>query len=379
MKILLENANVVLPNSVAENTSVLIENGRIKSLAETHDADKTINLQDLTLFAGFIDIHNHGAIGVDVNNADVQNLLKVGGFLARHGVTAWLPTFVPDSDENYAKVIGEIEKVIENQADEAIARIVGVHYEGVFANPKMSGALRPQFFKTFQKNEIDELPRLKTGVHLTTLAPETENGIELIRELVKQNWICSIGHTNADLLTLNAAKSAGATHLTHFFNAMSGLHHREVGVVGFGLTNTDVTFDIIADKIHVHPQMLEFASRAKGTEKVSLISDCVAPTGLGDGEYEIWGEKISVVNGKTRNERGTIAGSVITMLDALRNMLALGFSKVEVSKMASANPSKLIGIDHECGSIEAGKRADFVALDESGNIKLTIIGGNIVE
>ncbi len=376
MKILLKNATIVLPDSVAENSSVVIEEGKIVSFVNVDNADKSIDLQGSKLFAGFIDIHNHGAIGFDVNESDEESFHRIGEFLAQNGVTAWLPTFVPDSDENYSKVINAIEKVIENQSNEAIAQIVGVHYEGVFANPKMSGALRPQFFKTFKENEIGELPRLSIGVHFTTLAPETDNGIELIRELVKQNWICSIGHTNADLLTLIAAKEAGASHLTHFFNAMTVLHHREVGVVGFGLTN-DVTFDIIADKIHVHPTMLEFACRAKGIDNVSLISDCVAPTGLGDGDYEIWGEKISVINGKTQNERGSIAGSVITMLDAVKNMLSLGFAEIEVSKMASANPAKLLGIENDFGSIEIGKRADLVALDKNGKVTLSLVGGKI--
>ena len=257
-----------------------------------------------------------------------------------------------------------------------IAQIVGVHYEGVFANEKMCGALRPEYFKTFANgDEISQLPRLENGVHLTTLAPEIENGIALIAELVKQNWIISIGHTKADLQTLEKAKSAGAKHLTHFFNAMTGVHHREIGVAGWGLISEDITFDIIADGIHVVPEMLKFAVETKRCEMVSLISDSVAPTGLGDGDFEIWGEKISVVEGKTRNERGSIAGSVITMFDAVKNMRKLGFTDADVSKMASANPAKLLGIEKTLGTIEVGKRADLVALDENGNVKLVVIEG----
>jgi len=166
--------------------------------------------------------------------------------------------------------------------------------------------------------------------------------------------------------------------MTHFFNAMTGLHHREVGVAGWGLANKEVTFDIIADGIHVHPQMLEFACRTKSPEKVSLISDSVAPTGLGDGSYQLWGETITVEKGRTRNERGSIAGSVITMLDAVRQMRGLGFSDHEVSKMAAQNPAKLLGCFQERGSIEIGKRADLVGLDDEGNVKFTMIGGKVV-
>jgi N-acetylglucosamine-6-phosphate deacetylase len=246
--------------------------------------------------------------------------LEIGRFLARNGVTSWLPTLVPDSDDNYARVIAAIDRLMEIQDNEPVARALGVHYEGVFANEKMCGALRPQYFKKFPANQLSELPKLNRGVHVTTYAPEVEGGIGLTRELVRQGWIASIGHTKADVRTLENAFESGARHLTHFYNAMSGLHHREVGVVGWALTQPDVTFDIIADGIHVHPSMLTFACRAKGTENVSLISDSISGAGMGDGEFEIWDEKISVVNGRTQNERGSIAGSVISIHDAVKRM-----------------------------------------------------------
>ncbi|MDQ2746784.1 MAG: N-acetylglucosamine-6-phosphate deacetylase [Acidobacteriota bacterium] len=348
------------------------------SVSKISEADAIFDLNGAAVFAGFIDIHNHGAVGVDVNAATADDLRRVGRFLASEGVTAWLPTFVPDADGVYAKVIAAIDEVMETQSGEAIAQIVGVHYEGVFANEKMCGALRPQYFKTFANgDEIDSLPRLKRGVHLTTIAPEIENGIALIKELRKQNWIVSIGHTRADVETLDEAFAAGARHLTHFFNAMTGLHHRETGVVGWGLTNAGATFDIIADGVHVAPRVLKFGVESKGADKVSLISDSVAPTGLGDGDYDLWGEKISVINGKTRNERGSIAGSVMTMRDAVKQMRELGFSDFDISKMAGANPAKLLGIEATHGAVKTGKRADLVALDADGSVKLTVIGGKV--
>ena len=377
--ILLENAEAITPSGAIERVNVLIRNGCIAEISNARNPNaKTIDVSRQQLFGGFIDVHNHGAVGVDVNGASTTDLRRVGEFLASRGVTAWLPTFVPDADEDYRKVVEAIDEAMETQAAEPIAQILGVHYEGVFANEKMCGALRPRFFKTFKNgDEIENLPRLKKGIHLTTLAPEVENGIELIKELRQQNWIVSIGHTKADIKTLDEALAAGAKHLTHFFNAMTGLHHRSVGVVGWALTREETTFDIIADGVHVAPQMLKFGVQSKGADKVSLISDSVAPTGLGDGSYELWGEKVSVAEGKTQNERGSIAGSVITMLDAVRQMRELGFSDAETSKMASANPARLLGIEETHGAIEVGKRADLVALDERGNVKLTMIGGKI--
>ncbi len=158
---------------------------------------------------------------------------------------------------------------------------------------------------------------------------------------------------------------------------MTGLHHRDVGVVGWALTKDEVTFDIIADGVHVAAPILKIGVESKGTDKVSLISDSVAPTGLGDGNFDLWNEKISVVNGKTQNERGNITGSVITMLDAVKMVRELGFSESEASRMASANPARLLGIEKNHGSIEVGKRADLVAVDEQGNVNLTLIGGKI--
>ena len=384
--LLLKNLNVYLPDVKSTKISLLISSGRIDKIVAVNQecgADEEINLEGLTIFSGFIDIHNHGSTGIDVNTATTKDLQKVSRFLASKGITAWLPTFVPDTRENYQTVINAIDEIMQtkdSENGEPIAQILGVHYEGVFANEKMCGALRPQFFKTFKNgDEISQLPTLETpgAVHLMTLAPEIENGIELVKELKKQNWIVSIGHTKAGFQTLENASQAGAKHLTHFFNAMTGIHHREIGVAGWGLTNDEVTFDIIADGVHIAPEMLKFACRSKTPGKALLISDSVAPTGLGDGDFEMWNEKITVADGKTRNERGSIAGSVITMLDAVKMMLSLGFSETEVSQMASANPARLLGLEKTHGTIEVGKRADLVALDDAGNVKLTIIGGQI--
>jgi N-acetylglucosamine-6-phosphate deacetylase len=382
-EISLENAEIILPDEKIQKGSLLIQDETIAeiSLENKHfRTDEVFDLSNLTVYAGFIDIHNHGAIGFDVNSATVKDFGAVSKFLAENGVTAWLPTLVPDSDESYEKSSEAIKEAMRLQKNEPVAQILGVHYEGIFANEKMCGALHTEFFKTFAcRNEIEKLPMIndEKALHFMTLAPEIDNGIELIKELGRQNWIVSIGHTRSDLETLEAAGRAGAKHLTHFFNAMTGLHHRDVGVVGWGMTSEEISFDIIADGVHVHPKILQFACQTKAIEKIILISDSVAPTGLGDGDFEIWGEKISVIEGKTRNDRGSIAGSVITMLDAVKMMLSLGFSPSHVSRMASANPARLLGIEKTHGSIQISKRADLVALDYKGNINLVLCGGKI--
>jgi len=177
---------------------------------------------------------------------------------------------------------------------------------------------------------------------------------------------------------LDRALAAGARHMTHFMNAMAPLHHRAPGPIAWGLSHDDVTCDVIADGIHLDPFMLRLLLKVKGERGISLISDAISAAGRGDGDYQIWGETISVKDGRTSNAAGSIAGSVITMLDAVRLMHSLDVSYVQLGQLASLNPARLLGLSAECGSIEAGKRADLVALDESGDVKLTLIGGNVV-
>ena len=162
-------------------------------------------------------------------------------------------------------------------------------------------------------------------------------------------------------------------------NAMSPLHHRAPGPIGWGLLNDDISLDVIADGIHLDPVMLKVLLRCAGPSRLALISDAIAAAGQGDGEYEIWGEQIVVKDGRTHNAKGSIAGSAITMLDAARMMLSLGASECDVARMASLNPARLLGIDDNCGSIEEGKRADLIALDASGHACLTMIAGQVLD
>jgi len=381
--VLLTNARIVLPERVADRGSLNIEGDRIAQILDSAAVDYgkangVIDLDGLTLFPGFIDIHIHGAAGVDAMDATAHDLRRIGEFLARNGVTAWLPTLVPARLEQYQRAIESIHGAMQTKGK--AAQVLGVHYEGPFVNSEQCGALHKEYFRTFNSRAaLDELPTVsdKRAVHMMTVAPEVEGGIELIKDLTSGGWIVSIGHTRATREVLDQALAAGAGHMTHFMNAMTPLHHRDAGAVGWGLIHDDVSCDIIADGIHIDRAILKLIVSSKNAEKVSLISDAIAATGMGDGDYEIWGEKISVANGRTQNARGSIAGSVINMFDAVKMMLSLGFSETDASRMSSLNPAKLVGIDRECGSIEAGKRADLVAIDDEMNVRLTIIGGEV--
>jgi N-acetylglucosamine-6-phosphate deacetylase len=386
-KLLLRRARLVLHDRVAEDASLLVEGGRIARLLEgvvqTEMLDlPSIDLEGLTVYPGFIDVHIHGAVGVDTLEADTDDLYRVARFLAECGVTAWLPTLVPAPEEDYRRAVSVIESLIREQdaRPAAAAHAIGLHYEGPFVNMLQCGALRTAYFKTYARaSDLDALPTLDAAgaAHMITLAPEVEGGIELVAELARRGWVVSIGHTRAGLETLESARAAGARHMTHFMNAMSPLHQREPGPVGWGLMRDDVTIDLIADGVHSDPLMLRLVLRCKTPARVSLISDAVAPAGLGDGEYRIWGETINVREGRTSNERGSIAGSVITMLDAVRTARSLDLREWEVARMASLNPARLLGLDGERGSIEEGKLADLTALDAEGRVRLTLVGGRI--
>ncbi len=413
--LLLRNARIVLPERTADSANVLIEDGRIarilgSSSDESLKAGSLMDLDGFTLFPGFIDVHIHGAVGVDAMEASADDLCRVSEFLASEGVTAWLPTFVPAPQEQYERAIRAISDLMGQQdwergrparitsapdlpskdrnglnADELQAgrlrsQLLGVHYEGPFVNSEQCGALHREYFRTFKDSaDVDVLPTInhESAIHMMTLAPEIDGGIELIKELKKRNWIVSIGHTRATTDILDRALAAGARHMTHFMNAMTPLHHRAPGPVGWGLLQDEVTCDVISDGVHLDTAILKLIVRNKSPERISLISDAIAAAGLGDGVYEIWGEKISVNNGRTKNARGSIAGSVITMLDAMRSMLSLGIAESDVACMASLNPARLLGIDRDYGSIEEGKRADLVALDDLKRVRLTIVGGRI--
>jgi N-acetylglucosamine-6-phosphate deacetylase len=383
--LLLDGARLVLPGEVVEGESLLISGGRVARVGRGRGREAegahVINLQGLTVYPGFVDVHIHGAVGVDTLEASASDLGRVARYLARAGVTAWLPTLVPAPVEDYRRAVGAVEELMRLQeAESPAARAVGVHYEGPFVNERQCGALRTAYFRNFSAGtELDDLPTVgvEGAAHMITLAPEVEGGVGLVKELARRGWVVSIGHTRAGVETLERARAAGALHMTHFLNAMSPLHHREPGPIGWGLVQDDVTVDVIADGVHSDPLMLRLVLRCKTPSRVSLISDAVAPAGLGDGEYRVWGETITVEGGRTRNERGSIAGSVISMLDAVRMMRSLGLPETDAARVASFNPARLLGLDDVCGSIETGKRADLAALDADGRVRLTLVGGHI--
>ena len=394
-QVLLHNARVILEGGV-QRGGVLVRDGRI-AVVFAHDqtpaglsSGDSIDLGGAYLAPGLVDIHIHGSAGVDVQATDVGGLAKLSEFLFSEGVTGYFATFVPADERSYADSVAAICSYIEQQrqADrnanpQIAARILGVHFEGPYVSEHRCGALRREHFRTYDGDprSLDLfIGRGAGGPRLMTLAPEIPGGLDLARELSRNGVRVFIGHSQADPATLDRAIEAGARHITHFPNALDPLHHRKPGAVAWGLVRDDVTLDCIADLHHVHPLMLKLIFQSKSADRMALISDAIMPAGLGDGEYSVWGEGITVRNGRTALSRqpgeSTIAGSVITMREALKNIVGIGVPVQEAVRMASLVPAQAAGISSEVGSIKEGKRADLIALDDDFVVNFGILGGS---
>lgn len=295
-----------------------------------------------------VDLHIHGAFGVDVVTADAAELDRLALGLEGRGYDAFLPTLVPLPLDALEATLARLGPWIGGRfgRDRRGALPLGVHFEGPFLQPARAGALDPRAFLDGRDDAavarflalLDALP----GRHAITVAPEIPGGLELIAELQRRGLLVSIGHTDADLATLERAVAAGARHMTHFCNAMRPLHHREPGPIGFGLVCDAVTVELIADLHHVHPEIVKLVLRVKGAERVALVSDAVPAAGLGDGEHRFWGETLTVRDGVVRNAAGALAGSVALLGDQVERLVSLGVERAAALECAGAVPMAIL-------------------------------------
>ncbi|WP_138207348.1 N-acetylglucosamine-6-phosphate deacetylase [Haloimpatiens lingqiaonensis] len=323
---------------------------------------------------GFIDIHVHGCGGSDTMDGTLEDIEIISSNVCKNGVTAFLPTTMTMEKEKIYEALNVIRKSmgIKNKG----AKVVGAHMEGPFINPRLKGAQNEKYIEKPDYNFIKEY--LDT-IKIITLAPEMDKDYEFIKKVKRDtDIVLSIGHTNATYEEAMEAIELGVSHGTHTFNAMSPLHHRNPGVVG-AIFNSDVTCELIADKIHVHPGAFNVLINVKGFNKVVLITDCMRAGNLNEGNYDLGGQKVIVKENSARLEDGTLAGSILSLNNGVKNIFKnTNLSLQQVVSMASINPAKIINMEHKKGSIEIGKDADIVVFDEEFNIKTTIVEGNIV-
>lgn len=338
-------------------TDLTIEDGVIVSLEKT--SEDGYDCKGLTARAGLFDIHIHGLMG---ENANGGNLEKMSLVLAKEGVTSWLPTVSPYTFENMEEACAA-----ESHAG---AKVRGFHLEGPFVSLAKKGALNPKYIVAPTTELLDRCPRAT----YMTIAPEVDGAMEFIKEATKRGVRLAIGHTTSTHDEALEAIRAGANSLTHTFNAMPPLHHREPGPIGAAITG-DAYVQVISDGFHLHPSVVLALYRIFGAERMILISDAVKTTGLPDGVYQSEGKTIYVKNGETRLEDGTIAGATTLLSECVRRAISFGIPEKDAYRMASETPARFMGV--KAGILAVGYDADFALYDETNHAILTVIDGKI--
>lgn len=346
---------------------------QLQKLSNTDDY-KVINVpSSFKMVPGMIDIHIHGVNGSDTMDATFDALSNMTKSLPKEGTTSFLATTITASKEAIEKALFNVSEYLDKHQKNGEAEILGIHLEGPFINRVKAGAqpiesiISPniEMFNQWQKTS-------KRKIKVVTLAPETEGGMELIRYLHEQGVIASIGHTNANYEQVMQAIKMGAKHVTHLFNGMSSIHHRDPNTAGTALIRDELKVELIADTIHVHPEMLKLALTQKGPNGILLVTDAMRAKCLPNGEYDLGGQQVTVVDGKAVLDRGNLAGSVLKMNEAVRNMKDLTLCTIrDCILMSSVNQAKQLGVYDRKGSILKGKDADLVLLDTHDQVQMT--------
>ncbi|MBT2643514.1 N-acetylglucosamine-6-phosphate deacetylase [Bacillus sp. ISL-41] len=380
--LMLINASVLTQEGMIEKGFILVMDGKI---AETgpltslpqHQAEIIELPEDSTIVPGFIDVHIHGAGGADTMDATTEALMTMASVLPEEGTTSFLATTITQEQKAIIKALENAADYIEHYNQPGKAEVLGLHLEGPFINELRKGAQPEQHIIT---PDIEQFMRLQktsgNNIRLVTLAPEKENGNKLIAYLAKNGVIASVGHSDATYGQMAEAVKAGATHVTHLFNGMRGMHHRDPGVAGAALLFDELKIEMITDGIHVVPEMVDLSIRAKGTDGVILITDSMRAKCLKSGTYDLGGQEVSVADGKALLADGTLAGSILKMKDALKNMMEFtGISLEEAVKLASENPARQLKVFDRKGSIASGKDADLVVLDRNYEVVMSFCRG----
>jgi len=371
---ILSGGLVVDGDFCVKQMDVEIQNGTISELKKGITGEEKRDVSGCYVLPGFIDTHIHGAFGTRISDVEPQ-LDVMCRFEATQGVTGLAITtaasLFPDLLRQLKLAAETAEQGVENGA-----KILGIHGEGPFISKKRKGAMNGDHILEPDFEKLDEMVKASKGLlKILTVAPENEGANDLIQYAVQKGLTVSLGHTVATYDEALNGISAGATQLTHTFNAMVGLNHREPGVLGAGLMNPDVICEMICDYVHLHPAIVQMIYKLKGADRVNIISDSGHAAGMNVTEFTVDGLTRYVKDGVVRLADGTIAGSAKTMLDGVKNLIQSGIPIEEVSKMASLNPAKSLKVDAITGSIEVGKKADLVVLDSEYNLVCTYIDG----
>lgn len=373
----LKNVTAYIAGKGLIRTDFAIEDGKIAAIGKL-DVEPIFETDGIVL-PGFIDEHIHGAGGADAMDGTEEALQTISEYVAKEGTTGFLATTMTQSPENIGKALKNVKNVRE-KGEYKGAEVLGVHLEGPFISPKHVGAQPLEYVAKPAPETFDKYNELSGGnIKIVTLAPEVEGGLDLVKHLKNIGVVASIGHTGAKFSDVEAAVAAGASNVTHTYNAQTPLHHREAGVVGAAMLFDELNCEMICDTIHVSVPAIRIFVKNKPHDKFTLITDAMRAKGMPDGLSELGGQQVFVKNGEARLADGTLAGSVLKMNVAIKNLVEkVGVSLTEAVDFASANPAKNLGLYDERGSIEVGKRADFAVMDKDFNILCTVVGGKVV-
>ncbi len=375
-----KNANVYLENVGVVKTDVKVSNGIIESVGENLSIDSPFPVKDNQIVvAGFIDQHIHGAGGADAMDGTIEALETIATKIACEGTTSFLATTMTQSEQNILNALSAVNDYIKSEKENG-ARLLGVHLEGPFISKKHIGA-QPLEHVAEPSVEIFKKYQVASGnnVKIVSLAPEEEGAEQLIKYLSLNSIVPSAGHTDAGFNELEKATEWGLKNITHTFNAQRGVHHREIGTAGFGLLSDKVNCEAICDTIHLSIPAIKLLIKNKPHDKFTLITDSMRAKHLSDGISELGGQKVIVKNGEARLENGALAGSILKMNDAIKNLVEkCGVKFTDAIDFATVNPAKNLGVFDKVGSIREGKFADFTVLNPDFSVSLTVRGGKIV-
>ncbi len=353
---------------------VLVEGDRIAAVGAGIPSSAQHHYPSGTLVPGFIDLQVNGGAGVDLLNCAVQDIERLCGYLASTGTTGFLPTLISAPLDQIQQAVARLR-----QARPRAAEILGAHIEGPAINPERAGAHDPGFLRPADDPQLREfLAAAAPQLRVVTLAPELPGAGDLIAWLVDRGVVVSLGHTDATYAQAADAFRRGARMVTHLFNAMRGLHHREPGVVGAAFDHPDCVCGLIADGIHVHPAAVRLAFSVLGSNRVALVSDAMAAAGMPFGEYRLGGRIVRVEEGDApRLPGGGLAGSTLRQDEAVRRVVAWGIPLRDAIHSAAAVPAGLLGLGDR-GLVAEGMRADLCVLGEDGRAVLTVVAGQTV-
>jgi N-acetylglucosamine-6-phosphate deacetylase len=377
---------MLTPLERVDDAVLVIEDGIISAAGTRAEMSipagaRIIDFSDAILTPGLVDIHIHGAAGHDVMEGDADSLAAIERLLARHGVTSYCPTTVTAPLNETLAALEKLARAVESaktitHADRA--QPLGIHLEGPFLSHARPGVHPPVSLQPASERVFAPMWEAAVGqVAILTIAPELGGALALIAEAAQRGVCVSIGHTNADSDEAKAGIKAGARHVTHAFNAMRRMEHRDPGVLGVVLTDDSITADIIVDGLHVEPEVVDLFLRTKGLDRAVLISDALSATGMPDGTYRLGMFEVQVRDGRCESH-GKLAGSVLTLDQAIGNVMRFArLSFQDGLRLATLNPARVLGIENRKGVLKPGADADIAVFTPEGTVRQTIVRGMV--